>query len=867
MLAQTLGKYRIVKWLGGGQFGDVYLAYDTLLKENFALKVSRMRQGDTQILKEEAKLLLNLEHRNIVRFYNIDYIDGKLVLITEYVKGKSLREMMERDELDFSRTINIIEQCLEGLGYAHKKKVVHRDLKPENILVSEEGLVKITDFGLGKFLRKGNLSATIAGTPIYMAPEAWKGEFYLQSDIYSLSAVLYEMVTKRPPFLGESLEEVRNSVFKKEPLRPKLLNPSLPETIDNAIMKGLSKKREARPTSVEEFHQLLFRKTLEIKPITIFKVEPGINLTSQQKEIVQSKEKRLLVTGGPGTGKTTTLIYKIYHSLKEEGAEPENILCLTFTQKAAKDIKERLERLLKREVRSMVIGTFHNICYQILKAEAEVLDFALDFEVVEPFPKSRQFFIPGAGEKKIERIKREIERLKSIPLSPEAAMKEAKGPFEKLVAEAYKKYQDSLREKNILDFDDLLYYTHQLLSNFPEIREKYTNQFPRLFVDELQDLTPTQYQILQLFSPPKNYLFLTGDASQSIYEWRNARPQNISLAKDDFACRVYHLTTNFRLPQRIYQVLSNLLKEEKEKPPIIITKEEGSVELFPAENEEEEALFLVKKIKELVKKEKRSYSEIAVLCRANYQSRIYEEKLGFANIPYNVIGNERFYEREEIKNLTRLLRAIAERDIAETKTIVAWLAQIQKERLQAENETLLAPKSDKKVNHFLSLVNKILSARDEMKVEEVLEILVVNSPLFAAWQKRGGSVEKIKIDNVKELIEQAKGFSWSEGKEFAERVSLLEDLAVVDWGKDFVRLMTVHAAKGLEFPIIFLVGMVEGQFPLLSNLLSQKGLAEERRLCYVALSRAKEKVYISYPKRIKGRPQEVSRFIPELLGL
>ncbi len=864
MLTQSLGKYRIIQWLGGGQFGDVYLAFDTILKENFALKVSRMRPEDIQILKEEARLLASLEHRNIVRFYNIDYLQGKLILVTEYVKGWSIREMIEKEQLELNLIIRIAEQCLSALGYAHKKGIIHRDLKPENILFSEEGVVKITDFGLGKFLKKGSLSASIAGTPIYMPPEAWEGKFFIESDIYGLGAVLYEMVTKRPPFLADSLEEIRKMVFEKEPIPPRFLNPSLPSTLDRAITKSLSKDRGQRPHSAEEFYQLLFRKAIEIKPLAIFKVEPKINLTSQQREIITAKEKKILVTGGPGSGKTTTLTYKVYHSLKEEGIEPESILCLTFTQKAAKDLKERLERLLKKEMRDILIGTFHNLCLQILKAEAELLDFSPDFTVIEPFPKTIRLEIPGLGSQQIERIKKMIERFKSIPLLPEEVEREAKSSFQKLAAEAFRRYQDYLKERNLLDFDDLIYYTYFLLKNFPEVCEKYSSNFNRIFVDELQDLTPVQYQILPLLVSVKENIFLTGDPAQSIYEWRNARPENILLAKKDFpGIKTYHLNTNFRLPGKIYQICQNLIGEEERKP-ILLIKEEGSAELFGAESEEEEVLFLIKKIEEIVKKEHRFYSEIAVLYRTNSQSRIYEEGFLRASLPYSIIGDERFYEREEIRNLIQLMRAIAEGDKETARPVIAWLANSSEEKLKIENGKFFFSGTNQKIDKFIDLLNKIFSERG-MKPAVILNAISANAPLFASWQKK--EIGRIRMGNIQELANQAKESAEGGIKGFLEKIQLLEDLALVDWGKDFVRFLTVHAAKGLEFPIVFLVGMVEGLFPLFGNTLDRKKLAEERRLCYVAVSRATERLYISYPKRIGGKKQEVSRFLPEMLGI
>jgi DNA helicase-2/ATP-dependent DNA helicase PcrA len=235
-----------------------------------------------------------------------------------------------------------------------------------------------------------------------------------------------------------------------------------------------------------------------------------------------------------------------------------------------------------------------------------------------------------------------------------------------------------------------------------------------------------------------------------------------------------------------------------------------------------------------------------------------------ANIPYEIIGDERFYEREEIRNLIQLLRAINLNDKELAKPVIAWLLNSPEERLKIKEDKFFLSPAEEKATNLIDFLNKTFSKKG-INPELILNTILANAPLFSFWREK--EMGRVRLRNIQELINEAKEFSAGEIKEFLEKIQLLEDLALVDWGKDFVRLLTVHAAKGLEFPIVFLVGMVEGLFPLFGNTLNPKRLAEEKRLCYVAVSRATERLYISYPKRIGGKRQEVSRFIPEMLGI
>lgn len=872
MLLTNLGKYRIIKWLGGGQFGDVYLAFDTILEKEFALKVARMRQDDILMLKDEARLLASLDHKNIVRFYNIDNIDGNFIMVLEYVKGLSLRSILTGEKTELNRAIQIVTQCLEALEYAHQKNILHRDLKPENILITESDIVKVTDFGLAKFIRPGSISASIAGTPIYMAPEAWQGIFLPQSDIYSLGAIFYELLTQKPPFLAETLEQIRAAVLKKTPIPPSILNPIIPTWLEKIIMNALEKDPEKRVKSAPDFLSLLNKATKSIG-ITVTKtvpiVEEKFNLTSQQKEIINSKADKILVLGGAGTGKTTTLIYKIYNLIKIDGVEPNSILAVTFTKKAAEDIKTRLEKLLGHNVRDLWLGTLHTICYRILKKEAPRLDYNEDFEILEnPHPVLKTL-LPKSSSSKLHLISEQIERWKTELISPKSALANSENEWQKTCAQIYQQYQNYLQKNNRMDFDDLIYHTAKLLQN-PDLLKEYASKFNWVLVDELQDLTPAQYKIIQLLSSYRNRIFLTGDDDQSIYEWRGAHPEYVVEATKDFPnLQTFVLTQNFRVPQGIWRLATNLIsknKSYKAKPILLLKDEIENIELFSGDNELDEVYLLTKMIKSLIEKENKTYADIAVLYRLNSQSRIYEEGLAKEKIPYSIIGAERFYEREEIKYLVDFLKAVLKSDATLALPTIAWLLGIKTDNLKLTNQTIQANAKNQKTTKFLETLNLIFKGELKLPVAEILELILNQSGFIDRLNKDGSTSTQNRLQNIFELLNAAKDFSYAELNLFLTHLLLLENLELVDWGKNTVKLMTVHSAKGLEFPIVFLVGMVEGIFPLLKNLNSPKTLAEERRLCFVAITRAQERLFISYSKRFRQRLVDPSRFIAEMLG-
>lgn len=875
MVSSQLGKYRIVKWLGGGQFGDVYLGFDTILEKEFALKIARMREKDILMLKDEAKLLSSLDHRNIVRFYNIDMIDKNFIMVMEYVEGKSLRSLME-ERIPIPSILSYLEQILRAIEYAHKEGIIHRDLKPENILISKDGTVKVTDFGLAKFLRPGSLSASIAGTPIYMAPEAWKGKFLKESDIYSLGAILYELLTQKAPFLADTLENIRKLIFRSKPTPPSLLNPDIPKELEGVVLSCLEKSPKDRPPASELLKTLFKGKGIEITPFpSISILHKGFSLTPQQEEVIECNAPHILLLGSAGTGKTTTLVYKAYRTIKK-GVDPSNVLVMAFTKKAVNDAKERLEHLLGKPSRDIWIDTTHTIGFRILKRDGGRLDIREDFEIRDPSSKGFKLILPGFGEERLRTILSTIEDYKTRLLSPEEADRRARTTWEKVCAEVYKKYQEILKERNLLDFDDLIYYPVKLLEEYEDLREFYSKKFSHIFVDELQDLNYAQYRLIQLLYS-KN-IFFTGDEDQSIYEWRGARKEFIyQVAKDFPDIRTFILTRNFRLPEKVLKIAENLISHNRgRQQKLTFTTKEGmgNVELYTASNEDDEANFVRKTIKSLINKEKRAFSDIAILYRLNSQSRVFEEVMAHSLIPYSVVGTERFYEREEVRNLTEFLRAIDKKELEILLPIIGWLLNFKKRetskylrikdnRLKLKTtKNLLFPE---KIEKCLNAINLILEKKDEFSVYELLSLPLEQSGFLKRLKRK--EREAGKLQNITELLESAKKFGPGELSLFLNHLALLENLELVDWGRNTVKLLTVHSAKGLEFPVVFLTGLVEGIFPLIKNTADRRNLEEERRLCFVGATRAIEKLYLSYPKLRYSRPTQVSRFIPEMLGM
>jgi len=840
MLLKKLGKYEIIDWLGGGRFGDVFLAHDTILDKNFALKISRMRKEEITMLKDEAKLLASLDHPNIVRFYNVDFIENKFVLVMELIKGNTLRDIISDEGIGPDKTIRITVQILDAIHYAHTSGVMHRDLKPENILLTDEkekNFVKVTDFGLARFIRTGSLSASTAGTPIYMAPEVWQGKYTKKSDIWSIGVILYEMLTGAPPFLADSLDSLRKKIGKTSYLLPTVLRVQIPQYLEDTIEKCLGLTPESRPDA-REFLNLIKKEKEAIKVVDAIslpeKETKAIKLTPSQKDIIDQVNGNILLLGQAGCGKTTTLIYAIAH-LISKGIPISKILACTFTNKAANDIKTRLTHLAKLPLHDLWLGTFHKIGFRILRRDAERLDLDANFTIQTPRKVFERMKI-STGKYRINAVIKFIENLKAKGVNWNIF--KAENDWEKSCKKIYEQYQTYLRENNILDYDDLIMYAIELLEENTDLKEYYRTLFDHIFVDELQDINLAQYKLVSLLYNGK--IFFTGDQDQAIYGWRGADHKLIyRVARDYENTRTYNLTRSFRLPQTILEMANNLMMRPSTAIP---NTETGDILVYAAKSEKDEANYIVKETR-CLKKEGFRFKDIAILYRMNSLSKIYEGTLAKARIPHSLISGTSFYERSGIKPIIEYLELLG--------------------HYTSKKNT------DKAITEFIVKASALFKMKKKniRRVEKIIEHHIkdptISGPSRIITEITGAV--GLTGENINELISLSKGYKNSELSKLLTEISLIQELDLADWNKDTLKLMTIHSAKGLEFPVVFLVDLSEDILPLTKKMASPQEIEEEKRLCYVALTRAQRKLYLLYPKYRYGRSQQPSRFLVDML--
>lgn len=871
MIRQTLGKYRILRWLGGGQFGDVYLAHDTILGMDFALKVSRMRASDVQMLKDEARLLAGLTHPNIVRFYSVDRMEGKFVLVAEYVRGESLRDRLQEGRVDIAEALGIARQTLSALAYAHEKGVIHRDLKPENILLTENGEVKVADFGLARFLKKGSLAASVAGTPFYMSPEAWSGRFMPSSDLWSVGVILYEMLTGVLPFQGANYEEIRTKLMNEAPTDPSRLRPEIPKTITDTILSLLAKDAQARPQDAGEvLGNLQTRGRRIVLPGVSAKKAPveGVTLTAEQRDIVESAENRLLVVGAAGTGKTTLLVQRACH-LARQGLSPDRLLFLAFSRRAAEEMRTRLERLLGRSLPDVWIETVHSFGWRFLRIEGWRLDLSPEFKTANP-SEILDIISKKWGRNRAKALARSLADLRLAGKTLEDYP--AQTPGDKQIAEFWQDYEQVKKDADAVDFDDLLIKTVRLLEANAELRDRWRSRFSHILADELQDLHPIQFKLLRLICGPDTGLFLTGDAAQSIYGWRGADPRLIEAAAKVFApIERRELNASFRIGKELIKVADNLMAgsaDSSRVPQLSLAKQSGRFEFYKASGVADEARFVVERIKSLVQEKGYRPSDFGVLYRVNSYSRAFEEALAAERIPASVIGSEPFYEREEVRYLLDILKSLRERSFAGSIRAWQWLLSLKPQTnplIVEEGLLRLSPdaktRSRRSIERFFASIAEWGKRADEVSPSDLLEFIAGSK---VAARRFSSSRASEVLDELKEASAR---FRKTELGLFLDHLALLEDLELAQWSKDAVKLLSIHSAKGLEFKVVFLVGLAEGLLPLTRSLADPEALEEERRLCYVALTRSLAELYVSVPARRFRQPTRPSRFLLQMLGL
>ncbi|MGD6874660.1 DNA helicase PcrA [Sutcliffiella horikoshii] len=630
-------------------------------------------------------------------------------------------------------------------------------------------------------------------------------------------------------------------------------------------------------------------------------------LNPMQKEAVKKMDGPLLIMAGAGSGKTKVLTHRIAYLMAEKQVAPWNILAITFTNKAAREMKERVEKLLGPAAEDIWISTFHSMCVRILRRDIDrigmnrnftILDTTDQLSVIKNILKDRNI-----DPKKFEprTILGTISSAKNELMNPEQYAKQPLGPYEQQVAEIYTDYQKRLKKNQALDFDDLIMTTIHLFKRVPEVLEYYQRKFQYIHVDEYQDTNRAQYTLVNLLADRLKNLCVVGDSDQSIYRWRGADIANIlSFEKDYPNAEVVLLEQNYRSTKRILEAANRVIDNNigRKKKNLWTENDEGQKIIhYQADSEKSEAQFVVGKMRELMRQNpSRTLGDFAILYRTNAQSRVMEEMLLMSNINYTIVGGTKFYDRKEIKDILAYLRLIAnpdddislqrivnvpKRGIGATTVdkIANYAAQhdISIYTALAEVDLIgVSGRATSQLKEFRSLIEGYVQMQEYISVTELVEEILEKSG-YREMLKADKTIEsQSRLENIDEFLSVTKNFE--EKYDDKSLVAFLTDLALVaDIDKldeedsaqqEGVILMTLHAAKGLEFPVVFLIGMEEGVFPHSRSLFEEAEMEEERRLAYVGITRAEEQLFITNAqmRTLFGRTNinPPSRFIKEI---
>jgi DNA helicase-2/ATP-dependent DNA helicase PcrA len=595
-------------------------------------------------------------------------------------------------------------------------------------------------------------------------------------------------------------------------------------------------------------------------------------LNPPQQEAVVAGERVLLVFAGAGSGKTRVLTYRIAHLIQSGKTQPEEILAVTFTNKAAGEMKERVCALLGPEGEGVWVSTFHSACLRILRAHIRHLGRAADFVIYDGDDQQRlmEGLLKAAGvglhAYPPRTILKEIEQAKNRGIGPQEYQPQQFNPYQKKAAQFYPLYQEALQAANALDFGDLLFFTHLLLQREPQVRDHYQRRFRHILVDEYQDTNYIQHLLIKDLIGPEASLCVVGDDDQSIYRWRGAEPANILGFERDFPeARVIKLEQNYRSTQVILDGANAVVcqnRGRKEKRLWTANKGGAPITLCLADDEEEEADWVAQRLAE---ETQGRYGRSAVFYRINAQSRAVEEALMRRGIPYTVVGGIRFYQRREIKDLVAYLRVIVNAgDEVSLRRIInipprgigaKTLAQIEEIARQkkctlyqalpeAARTEGISPLVRKKSREVFSLFEGLQGQISTLSLSELVSSIVERTR-YMEYLMEQGPEGQTRVENVKELIGGLTGSGIEGVKEFLDHVALITDIDEYEDGAQRVSLMTLHSAKGLEFPLVFMVGMEEGLLPYYLRLDNAEELEEERRLCYVGMTRARERLYMA----------------------
>jgi len=628
------------------------------------------------------------------------------------------------------------------------------------------------------------------------------------------------------------------------------------------------------------------------------------NLNKEQKEAVLYTEGPLLIFAGAGSGKTRVLTYRVAYLIEEKGVYPTNILAITFTNKAANEMKERVGGLIGN-TEGMWISTFHSACVRILRQNIESLkDFKKNFVIFDT--KDQETLIKeclkelNLNDKNfpIRGVATEISRAKDMLIGPDKYYDRNMHDIRKRkLADIYSLYQKKLQKNNALDFDDILNKTVELLEQNPDVLQYYRNKFRYILVDEYQDTNFSQYTLIRLLAGEHKNLCVVGDDDQSIYSWRGADIGNILNFEKDFpGAKVIKLEQNYRSTQVILDAANSVIKNNfaRKSKKLWTQKSTGRLIIYHyAVDEREEADFIMNEVERVIAEERRDLGDFAILYRTNAQSRVLEEACMSHGLPYRIVGGFKFYERKEVKDIVSYLRVIQNPDEdlslkriinipkrgignaaldALTQYAASKADSLFSALLEVDNISRVSPKAKKGIKEFVSIMSELMGIAETEKVSKLVKEVLERTGYLDELEKGEDEESRTRAENIKELLSATFEFeALNENAllpDFLEQIALMSDIDTLEEGKSALVMMTLHSAKGLEYPFVFISGMEEGVFPSQRSYFEANQMEEERRLMYVGITRAMERLYLTaaFERTLYGSTtyNTVSQFIREI---
>ncbi len=938
---QTIAHYRIIQPIGAGGMGAVYKAYDNKLHRVVALKVLPpeyvSQQDRRRRFLQEARAASALNHPHILTIYEVGEDEGRPYIAMEFVQGDTLRQKIKSRPLPVAEALDMAIQIADGLAKAHDTGIIHRDLKPENLMISRDGYAKILDFGLAKLiaqrerflaadseqktlLRVETESGTLMGTVNYMSPEQLLGHRVdRRCDIFSFGVVLCEMLTGSLPFVNENRIDTMHAILHEEPRFPDISKANLPAGIFQIFNKTLAKQPKERYQTVSELASELkkLKRDLELgkalpapvpsklilKPVAVSRGE-GIDyekeLNEAQLKAVTTTEGPLLIVAGAGTGKTRTLVYRVAR-LVEIGAKPESVLLLTFTRRAATSMLARAAALADARCQRVSGGTFHSLGHSVLRKFAEQAGVQRNFTVLDQSDTEdlidllrRQLRL--TKERRFPR-KSTIASIFSMMVNKVRPMGEVLNQNypqfideQQGLQELFKSFEQFKRGRQMLTYDDLLVRLREALEDSKELRERLSDQYRYIMVDEYQDTNKLQAQIVKLMTARHDNVAVVGDEFQSIYSFRGASHRNmIEFPKLFPKAKIIKLEENFRSTQPILDVANAIISDVKEgyskrlysqidggQPPVVVG----------AHDENEQSRFVAQRIAEL-RDSGKPLNEIAVLFRASSHSFDLEIELGKHGIPFRKFGGIKFAESAHIKDALAFLRVAVK-----PSDTLSWFRTLKMidhvgdatvyqilEHLGVEQKEFRSTRTKEGLFKKLHRFPARASYKTQLaRLARVLQTVVVSkSPgeQLSTVLRFLRPLLKVKYDDYPRRGRDLEHLQ-TIAKRYKTSAKLLDDVALDPSdatqgnsgrrGTGFVTLSTVHSAKGLEWDTLFLIWMTDGWFP--SNRFQDEfdDLEEERRLLYVATTRAKRDLHFVYPINVYRGPDTdslpaISRFL------